>query len=85
MPRIEQILRVLTLGFLPDRPGVCVPLVPPWHLDSEENVMTVCPIAIVAGCQKCPAFSFCPLKTVLGDQTATPTPDKDKPAASDQK
>ena len=30
--------------------------------------MTVCPIAIVAGCKKCPAFSVCPLKTVLGDQ-----------------
>jgi hypothetical protein len=29
--------------------------------------MTVCPIAIVAGCRKCPAFSICPLKTVLGD------------------
>lgn len=30
--------------------------------------MTLCPIAIVAGCQKCPAFKICPLKTVLGDQ-----------------
>ena len=30
--------------------------------------MTVCPIAIVAGCQKCPAFKICPLKSVLGDQ-----------------
>ncbi|MBI5110314.1 MAG: hypothetical protein HZA62_16375 [Rhodocyclales bacterium] len=29
--------------------------------------MTVCPIAIVAGCQKCPAFKICPLKGVLGD------------------
>ena len=29
--------------------------------------MTVCPIAIVAGCAKCPAVSVCPLKTVLGD------------------
>ena len=29
--------------------------------------MTVCPIAIVAGCRKCPAFSVCPLKGVLGD------------------
>jgi hypothetical protein len=29
--------------------------------------MTLCPIAIVAGCKKCPAFSFCPLKTVIGD------------------
>lgn len=30
--------------------------------------MTVCPIAIVAGCAKCPAFKVCPLKSVLGDQ-----------------
>jgi hypothetical protein len=29
--------------------------------------MTLCPIAVVAGCQKCPAFSICPLKSVLGD------------------
>jgi hypothetical protein len=29
--------------------------------------MTVCPIAIVSGCRKCPAFSICPLKSVLGD------------------
>jgi hypothetical protein len=44
--------------------------------------MTVCPIAIVAGCRKCPAFSVCPLKSVLGDQarrdadasTAKPVP-----------
>ena len=30
--------------------------------------MTLCPIAIVAGSKKCPAFSVCPLKTVIGDQ-----------------
>jgi hypothetical protein len=29
--------------------------------------MTVCPIAIAVGCKKCPAFSVCPLKSVLGD------------------
>ena len=29
--------------------------------------MTLCPIAIVAGCQKCPALTICPLKGVLGD------------------
>ncbi len=29
--------------------------------------MTICPIAIVAGCKKCPAVSACPLKGVLGD------------------
>ena len=45
--------------------------------------MTVCPIAIVAGCRKCPAFTVCPLKGVLGDHVkegppakpAAPTPD----------
>jgi len=30
--------------------------------------MTICPIALVVGCEKCPAFNFCPLTTVLGDQ-----------------
>jgi hypothetical protein len=29
--------------------------------------MTLCPIAIVAGCKKCPAFTVCPLKSVIGD------------------
>jgi hypothetical protein len=43
--------------------------------------MTVCPIAIVAGCQKCPAFSICPLKSVLGDQPASGA---NKPAAGDK-
>ena len=30
--------------------------------------MAICPIALVVGCEKCPAFKFCPLTTVLGDQ-----------------
>lgn len=29
--------------------------------------MTVCPIAVVVGCEKCPALRICPLKTVLGN------------------
>jgi len=28
--------------------------------------MTLCPIAVVAGCEKCPAFKICPLKAVIG-------------------
>jgi len=32
--------------------------------------MTLCPIALVAGCQKCPAFKPCPLKGVIGDYKA---------------
>ena len=30
--------------------------------------MTICPVAFAVGCEKCPAFKFCPLTTVLGDQ-----------------
>ena len=29
--------------------------------------MTICPIALAVGCQKCPAFLLCPLTTVLGN------------------
>lgn len=35
--------------------------------------MTLCPIALVVGCKKCPAFSFCPLKTVIGDHKTEET------------
>jgi hypothetical protein len=43
--------------------------------------MTVCPIALVAGCKKCPAFSVCPLKSVLGDQPKEGDKADAKPAA----
>ena len=43
--------------------------------------MTLCPIAIVAGCQKCPAFKVCPLKTVIGDMPKA----GDKPQAASAK
>lgn len=29
--------------------------------------MTLCPIALVAGCKKCPLVAVCPLKGVIGD------------------
>jgi hypothetical protein len=29
--------------------------------------MTLCPVALAVGCKKCPAVSFCPLKSQLGD------------------
>ena len=38
---------------------------------------TLCPIAIVASCQQCPAFRACPLKTVLGDHV------EEEPAAAE--
>ncbi|MBK9062670.1 MAG: hypothetical protein IPL89_05670 [Acidobacteria bacterium] len=38
--------------------------------------MVLCPIALAVGCKKCPIFSFCPVKTVIGDQkeAAKPAP-----------
>jgi len=34
--------------------------------------MTLCPIAIVVGCKKCPAFSICPVKSLIGDMPKAP-------------
>jgi hypothetical protein len=42
--------------------------------------MTLCPIAIVAGCRKCPAFTVCPLKGVIGDQVKEDEAPKSKSA-----
>ena len=36
--------------------------------------MTLCPIAVVAGCEKCPAFKICPLKGVIGSPPKTEPP-----------
>ena len=51
--------------------------------------MTLCPIAIVAGCEKCPAFKICPLKGVIGDkpqaEAETPSPAKPRAAARKKK
>jgi len=52
--------------------------------------MTLCPIAIAVGCKKCPAFSVCPLKTVIGDYkppepTAAPRRSKSKTPAKSSK
>ena len=43
--------------------------------------MTLCPIAIVAGCRRCPAFAICPLKNVIGDANDN-TPPPAAPAKS---
>ena len=52
---------------------------------TKEHNMTLCPVALAVGCKKCPAFSFCPLKTVIGDQlkeTDKPAPPKPQPKGS---
>ena len=40
--------------------------------------MTLCPIAIAVGCKKCPLFSVCPLKTVIGDYKKPQKPEEPK-------
>ena len=30
--------------------------------------MTLCPIALAIGCEKCSLFKLCPLKAIAGDQ-----------------
>ena len=43
--------------------------------------MTVCPIAVVAGCAKCPVEKVCLLKGVLGDYKKPEPPAPEKSAA----
>lgn len=51
--------------------------------------MKVCPIAVVAGCEKCPFFRICPAKGVLGGYQKPPpvkvTPVARKPRTSARK
>ncbi len=50
--------------------------------------MTLCPIALVAGCKKCPAFTVCPLKGVIGDYKKpddTKTEQDEENAPSDER
>ena len=39
--------------------------------------MTLCPIALLVGCKKCPVLAVCPLKSAIGDYR--------KPAATQPK
>jgi hypothetical protein len=47
--------------------------------------MTLCPIALTAGCKKCPIVKVCPLKTVIGNYSPEPpaSEDENPPAADD--
>lgn len=53
--------------------------------------LTLCPVALAAGCRRCPIFSVCPLKSVIGDQPggaaaeATEKSAKSSPKASSGK
>jgi hypothetical protein len=48
--------------------------------------MTLCPVAIAVGCKKCPIFTVCPVKGVIGDYTKeADKPVKAAPAAKSGK
>ena len=47
--------------------------------------MKICPIAVVAGCAKCPVVKICPLKGVLGDAKLVPPTPEPKTAAKPRK
>ena len=42
--------------------------------------MTLCPIALAVGCRKCPIFTVCPVKSVIGDYKPG-VPENEKPQA----
>jgi hypothetical protein len=52
-----------------------------------EIYMTLCPIALVASCSKCPVVGFCPVKTVIGDFESEnkPEPDNSKDQSKNSK
>jgi hypothetical protein len=43
--------------------------------------MTLCPIALAAGCRKCPVVAVCPLKGVIGDYRKEEDTQSGPPAA----
>lgn len=47
--------------------GVLLSIFPFSNTEYWANPMTLCPIALAVGCKKCPAFTVCPLKGVIGD------------------
>jgi hypothetical protein len=43
--------------------------------------MVLCPVAIAVGCRKCPIFSVCPVKSVIGDYKKPEAEDPRPPAS----
>jgi hypothetical protein len=52
---------------------------------TRRSVMTICPIALAVGCKRCPAFSVCPLKTVIGDYMKPGKPGSKQPSHTAKK
>lgn len=44
--------------------------------------MVLCPVALAVGCAKCPVFSICPAKSLIGDYVAADAKKSSKPEAA---
>jgi len=42
------------------------------HPHAERRAMVLCPVALAVGCRKCPIFSVCPAKSIIGDYKPDP-------------
>jgi len=47
--------------------------------------MTLCPYAVVAGCEKCPILKVCPLKSVIGNQPPKNNPESESDSKTKNK
>lgn len=45
------------------------------------RTMTLCPVALSVGCKKCPIYTVCPAKGIIGDASKTSDPPAEKPMA----
>jgi len=46
--------------------------------------MTLCPVALAVGCKKCPIFSVCPAKGIIGDYKKDEGSEAGTPASKEQ-
>ncbi len=47
--------------------------------------MTLCPVAIVAGCKNCPVVKICPAKGIIGDYRKPADAKPEQPAGDPSK
>ena len=47
--------------------------------------MVICPVAIAVGCKKCPIFTVCPAKRIIGDQKSVEDDKKFTPPSKAKK
>lgn len=49
------------------------------------RAMTLCPVALAVGCKKCPIYTVCPVKGIIGDVPKASSTSEEKPKAKRRK